>query len=197
MNLQRKKKKPGDYGYLSEKRTRQLTVTLAGAMAVAGIYLAGYLIWKSNANILTMFAVLLVLPATKAFVGLFILFPHKALSKEDMEKAETAAPGHMLYDVILSSTENISYLPAVYCSNTTVYAFVNEEKIQKEKLESYLREIMTAKREGDLSAVVKTVKVYDDFSSFAESSARDVKTWNRTDKQNETDIRHVLQVFSV
>lgn len=197
MNLQKNKKKPGDYGYLSEKRTRQLLVTLAGVIAVTGIYLAGYLIWKSNANILTMFAVLLVLPSAKAFVGLFILLPHKPLSKEDMEKAEAAAPGRMLYDVILSSTENISYLPAVYCRNTTVYALVNEEKIQKGKLESYLREIMAAKREGDLSAVVKSVKVYDDFNAFVEGSTGDLKTYGGTDKQNEADIRHVLEVFSV
>lgn len=197
LHTAKSRKKPGDYGYLTEKRKRQWISTAAGIIAVAGIYLAGYLIWKGNANILTMFAVLLVLPTVKAFVGLYILLPHKPLSRADVEKAGAAAPGHMLYDVILSSTETISYLPAVYCCDTTVYAFVNEAKIEKEKLETYLREIMTAKREGDLSAVVKTVKVFDDWDAFVKRSAGDVKVYDGTNEKNEADIRHVLQVYSV
>lgn len=199
MKQNNKKKNKGEYGYLRAGRKKKGILTVVGAALIAGLYLTGYLIFDGKANILTLFAVLAALPSAKAFVGLYILIPHKSLTESELDAVRKVSDRHILYDVILSSAEAIYFLPAVYFRDKTVYFYANGKKIDLKKLEAYVRSIMTAKHEGEVHAEVDTVKGFAELDPFLNLVQRKENAAGPSDCEtdNEADIRHVFSVYSV
>lgn len=188
----------GDYGYLNSKRQKQFLLFAIGVICVLAFYITGFFMFDGKTNVLTLVAVMAVLPTAKAFVGVYILFPHKALSVEQAQALEKLSKHHFVYDVVLSSEEKIHFLPAVYYKDTTVLFYCNEKNVPLSDLESYVREIMIAKKEGEVCAEVTTVKGFDSFDPFFNriksetASCEDVPTTEAEDM-----IARVFAVFSV
>ena len=81
----RKKQKleKGSYGYLKSKKKDALVHTLLMTGIGVAIFIVGLLLNKMEvANIFTILAFLMVLPAAKALVTVIVLFPYASISQE-------------------------------------------------------------------------------------------------------------------
>lgn len=125
-------------GYISSrKKISSLWLVFYTAIAAA-IFMAGYLWTHTRANIFTVFAVLLVLPAAKRVVNLVVMLPKKGVSAERYARMEKeAGEAVILTDYVFSSTEKIMHLDFVVLKNCNVIAVVAGSEQDVEYMKKY------------------------------------------------------------
>lgn len=87
--------KPGKNGpgYLRRYRRVNILWLLFWILVGVGIFVAGYLIWHTRANIFTVMAVLLVLPGAKRIVALIAAGKKRSVSDKRCQEVETVVEG--------------------------------------------------------------------------------------------------------
>ena len=125
-------------GYIaSRKKISALWLVFYRAIA-AGIFLTGYFITHTRANVFTVLAVLLVLPAAKRVINLVVMLPKKSVSKERYDKMAREADGAViLADYVFSSTEKIMHLDFAVVKNGNVLAVIAGGKQDIEYMKKY------------------------------------------------------------
>lgn len=105
-------------GYLTKRKKAEILWIVFFVVLGVAIFLTGYLWSGVRANIFTVMAVLLVLPAAKHLVALIAMFRKKGVTKERYDKVKTAAGQAVLYtDYVFTSTEKIMHLDFLLVKN--------------------------------------------------------------------------------
>ena len=120
-------------GYLTKRKKAEILWIVFFVVLGVAIFLTGYLWSGVRANIFTVMAVLLVLPAAKHLVALIAMFRKKGVTKERYDKVKTAAGQAVLYVRLFESDEKlISHLQRL----TQEEASENSEKTLVDYLHS-------------------------------------------------------------
>lgn len=125
-------------GYISNRKKISALWLLLYVAIAAGIFLAGYFLTHTRANVLTVLAVLLVLPAAKRVVNLVVMLPKKSVDMEryDAVKKE-AGEAVILADYVFTSTEKIMHLDFVVIKNGNVLAVAAPSKQDEDYMKKY------------------------------------------------------------
>ena len=116
-------------GYLTKRKKAEILWIVFFVVLGVAIFLTGYLWSGVRANIFTVMAVLLVLPAAKHLVALIAMFCKKGVTKERYDKVKTAAGQAVLYtDYVFTSTEKIMHLDFLLVKNGNALAELGKEK---------------------------------------------------------------------
>lgn len=75
----------GTKGYIRQLKITDTAVIFAIAVLAAAIFAVGLLVWKDKANIATIIAVCMLLPACKRLVNLIMVFRFRGISDEDYD----------------------------------------------------------------------------------------------------------------
>lgn len=133
------KTKKGEYGYIAGQKKKNLMVLLVLIVIAIGIFLTGYFLHKTRANIFTVMAVLMVLPGAKRVVALVVMVPKKSLEKSRYDKVkELAGDSTLFVDYVFSSTEKIMHLDYVLIRNGNVLGVVAKSKQDVEYMKKYI-----------------------------------------------------------
>ncbi len=101
----------GDPGYITSRKRINLLWLLGFIVVGLIIFFVGYAITHVRANIFTVVAVLLVLPAAKRVVALVVLLPKKSIDKDRYQAMrDITEPGILYTDYVFTSTEKIMHL---------------------------------------------------------------------------------------
>ena len=142
-------------GYIKKKKKVDFIWLLACVVVAIGIFLTGYLWTKTRANVFTVLAVLMVLPAAKRVVALVVMVPRKSVEKERYERVKEAAGAcTILADYVFTSTDKIMHLDLVIIKNGNVLGLVAPSKQDVEYMKKYLADSV---RKSDASFHVKVV----------------------------------------
>ncbi|MEE3467822.1 MAG: hypothetical protein VZQ83_05220 [Eubacterium sp.] len=87
--------KKSNPGYIRQYRKINLIWLLVWVLIGVGIFTTGWLIWHTRANILTVLAVLSVLPGAKRIVALIAAGRKKSVSLERCRQVETAVENYI------------------------------------------------------------------------------------------------------
>ncbi len=142
MKKRKQKLEKGVYGYLKSKKKDALLHTLLMVGIGIAIFVIGLLLNKMEvANIFTVFAFLMVLPAAKSFVTVIVLFPYQAISQEKKNSLEQYAREQdvVLYDVVFTSAEKIMHLDCVYITEHQVIGYTSRKKDNLKVIQEYLQ----------------------------------------------------------
>ena len=135
-----KKKEKGSYGYIRRQQFLTIIRTVILFALSLGLYATGLITTGSNKNLLTVIAVLGLLPAAKSMVNMIMFLRFRSLDPASYAQYESALNGvAVLYENILTTKEQAYYLPVLTCSNHTVCAYCPGSGELKE-LESHIRE---------------------------------------------------------
>ena len=116
-------------GYLTKRKKAEILWIVFFVVLGVAIFLTGYLWSGVRANIFTVMAVLLVLPAAKHLVALIAMFRKKGVTKERYDKVKTAAGQAVLYtDYVFTSTEKIMHLDFLLVKNGNVLGVIAKSK---------------------------------------------------------------------
>ncbi|HAP20422.1 MAG TPA: hypothetical protein DCR27_04035, partial [Lachnospiraceae bacterium] len=112
-----------ELGYIAKKKKISFLWLMVSVLIGVAIFLIGYFWTHTRANIFTVVAVLMVLPAAKHIVSLIILFSKKGVSKERFDKIKEASGNAILLtEYVFTSTEKIMNLDFVLIKNGNVLA---------------------------------------------------------------------------
>ncbi len=142
----------GDYGYMNNYKNKHSVAFLVYAVLIMGFMVLGKLNVLDNVTIsmvLVVLAILMVLPAAKHFISVFIVYGYTTLDKKSIEYFDEITAdigsGISIYDLTLSSEEAIYYTPYMYINGDNVYCLVmsNKNKTGMDKVKLYVEKILS------------------------------------------------------
>ena len=150
-------KEKGEFGYLNYRKKLNLIKMIVSFAVVAAVLIIGFIVYKTRANIFTVAAIVLVLPAAKMAVAYFVVLPHKPADNELESKSGSLG---VYYDLIFSNSKKPIGTQAVVVSDAAVIALTNENNADKKLFETSLKDFMA----NDSRNV--NVTLYNDEKSF-------------------------------
>ncbi|MCR5268327.1 MAG: hypothetical protein K6E16_07415 [Lachnospiraceae bacterium] len=181
-----KKTEKGKWKYIKQQQLIAVIRTVILFLLSLGLYAVGYITTGSNRNLLTIIAVLGLLPAAKSMVNMIMFLRFRSLTQSAFTQYEEKRSGlSVLYENILTTKEQAYYVPVLAYRNRTICAYCPGSGDLK-TLESHLRECM--KTEG----IDITAKVFSDERPFFERLA----TMSQM-SESESELTETERVFSV
>ncbi|MGI5988933.1 MAG: hypothetical protein ACOX78_01530 [Lachnospiraceae bacterium] len=151
----------GESGYLKERQKRAWFYVFLFAVIIAALLIIGILIWGSNQNILTVAAIVMVLPAARFGVNLIMLAPKKPSSEEIIAQTDKTAPDLMrLYDLVIGTTKKPVGTEAVVISDSAVCIYETMKDMDVDFLTKQVSNFL----HGD--SIFVNVNVYTEKSTF-------------------------------
>lgn len=173
-------KPKGSFEYIKSRRTYTTIRTILYFAISASIFIAGYLTTHTKANLLTIIAVLGVLPASKSAVEAIMLYRARPVPDElhsecegVLNKLKDVDRPLLLYGLYLTSYDRSFPLDVTALGNSRVWALPHgvftgsiAKGFDKKACEDHIRAILKSEGYGDKSI---GVKVFTDYESYMEA----------------------------
>lgn len=153
-----KKLERGDLGYFQKKKKSEFGNMLLYIAIGIVIFIVGLLLNKMEVtNVFTVLAILMVLPAARALVGVILLYPfHPIPLNQVSEYTAYAKEGDIvLYDAVFTSTEHAMHLDCIYITDHQVIGISSRENDNLDSIQKYFEKEL---KEHNFSYVVFLTK---------------------------------------
>ena len=184
------KKKKGEYGYIPYRRKQVIIRTIIYFAISFTLFLVGLFVTRTNANILTIVAVLGMLPSSKSMVEAIMFIKARESSKDIINIISSAASDRQIaYELFLTAYSKNFPLTAVTVSDTTVYAFTEHETCEVDAASKHIKDILS---QNQISCDVHVSRDLDSFLSILAnwSDPTQSKMDNITENESESDSLH-------
>lgn len=154
----------GSIGYIKKKKTRQILLILIMLLIAAVMFIAGLFLNKFNkANLCTVLAILMVLPAAKFLVTFVVLFPFKTVPEEKVNEVnkKVCKNAIVMTDMVITSPEKVMNLDFVIITDNQVMCLMGKKQQDILYIENYLKKELEGNKIDGF-----TVKVFDDDKQF-------------------------------
>lgn len=161
--METKKLKKGSYGYINAYRRRHLCISLIWFFVVAAIFVVGILIFKTKLNYATLAAMLIMLPAVKAWIAYIVMLPYHTQKPEYYETAVELMKGktaEVFSDIVMTKYEGSMMISVLVLYDDNFFAYVPKQKKTAKDVKAYLDSLIKAA--GGTSRSM----VYDNFDDF-------------------------------
>lgn len=153
----------GIYGYRNKLKVRQgIIVGVLAAFIIAQLLLRNSLTNSTWRNIITVMAILTVLPAANVASPLVAILPYKT-SSEDFHKKMLPYEeiGVVLYDLVMTTKEDVLPCDAIVVHPTGVYAYCINQKANEKRAKAAINEIFKAHRLDPNFHITNDYKVFE------------------------------------
>lgn len=154
----------GTRNYINTQKKYELIRTFLFFFIPISLFIAGYVTTKTKVNLLTIVAVVGVLPACKSLVGAIMFLKHNSLSKENADKID--AVKHELpelYDMVFTTYEKTHIVSHMVIAGNTVCGFTESKNFQEKEFYNHIKGVLKADGYKNIS-----VKVFTDISKYTE-----------------------------
>lgn len=157
-----KKYPKGTYGYVdAQKKTELIWSAIYFALPI-GLFLVGLISTKTRLNLLTVVAIVSVLPAAKKLTTTIMLCRFKTGSQTFYEEAKSAIGSlTAAYDLPLTTYDKRLYVNAVVVAGHNVIMYSETQKDNQSYFEKFLKDILSSNGHGNY-----TVKLFADEAQF-------------------------------
>lgn len=175
-----------DKGYLTWKRKRELIKTILFFAIPLALFIAGYITTQSRLNLLTIVAVLGMLPASRSLVTLIMYLKGHGISEEDYAVISPLADTLTgSYDNIFTTYERAYEVPSLVVRSGNVCGYSYGDPKNLGTLEKHLA--TSIKKEG-YSVNVKIFESTDAYVGRLES----LNKLQETQQEKDLAIRQIL-----
>lgn len=151
----------------------------------------GYLTTGSNLNLLTVVAMLGMLPASKSAVDMILFFKTHGCPEETYQKIEPHAKGlPTAYELYLTSYSKNFPLDAVTVKNNTIVGLTLDGKCDCAAANVHILEIMKK------NALKPSVKIFTDISKYCRR-LDELKSCETEKKERDLEILELLKAVSI
>ncbi|MFA9375679.1 MAG: hypothetical protein ACERKZ_02880 [Lachnotalea sp.] len=177
--------KKGCYGYIDTNKKNSMIKGLGGLAVIVIIYVLGIIITKTRLNWFTFSSVLCALPVGKMLVNMIIAFPHKSMEKGAYHKINEKEVGvTILYDLIITSDENIMQIDSIVIKGNTICAYTCDEKLNEDTTVKYIKNILV---NNGCSTSIKIFKNLDAYLTRIEEIKNNFDSEGKSDTTKERD----------
>lgn len=156
------KTQQGTAGYISAKKRQLALIIGVAAVIVIGLIIAGYVIYDSRLNWLTVIAIFICLPVCRTIVNLIMLIPHTSISeKTEMEISGKTENLTVLYDLIITSEKQAMKIDAIVISRNVVCGYSKSSKLDTDYAAKHIKAML---EQNGIEKV--TVKIFKDYVAF-------------------------------
>lgn len=174
----------GEYGFLHHKKCMQILLCSVLAFLVVAIFVTGLILNKTRNNIFTVLAILLVLPMAKILVNVIMLMRFKSTPYKTYEMLlHYEDNNNILYDMPLSTPEEIFFAPIILIKDKEVFFYVENKLKDKDKCEKYIQGF--ARNDG----IIIKAKIINDKNQIL----RFMENGNKSEK----DISGIVNILSI
>lgn len=187
--------KKGTPGYLNYKLKAEIIRTIIYFALCIGIFLLG--VWQTGnkENLLTVVAVVGVLPSSKALVSVIIRIPHRSIRTEVAEDIRVKSE-HLtvLYDLVITSSEKVMPVCCIVISGNQIFGYTESQKVNLQHLETHIKTILEGNK---IKAVVKIMNQYTPFITRVEGLNNIQAVEQNDTKEKEKNIAHLIKQISL
>jgi len=160
----------GNYGYIAYKRKIELVIAIIMYAISGAVFAAGYITTGSQKNIMTIVAVLGVLPASKRLVSV-IMFFRAGMCSAALKQKIHGYEGRirMLYDMYLTSEQNNFQLSNIVIKNKSVLALTETEKTNCKAGEAHIIDRLAADGIKNITVKIFSSKEAEKYISRVEA----------------------------
>ena len=154
----------GTKNYIDSQKKYELIRTLIYFIIPISLFVAGYIATKTKVNLLTIVAVVGVLPACKSLVGLIMFLKHHSLKKEYVESIEAIQyelPA--LYDMVFTTYDKTYVVGHMVIAGNTVCGFSEDKSFKEKEFNTHIQNVL--KTDGFKTV---TFKVFTDIKKYTE-----------------------------
>jgi len=177
----------GNAGYLTHKKKIEIIKTIMFFGISIALYIMGYVTTKTNANLLTVVAILGCLPASKSAVLMIMFLKAKPCSKESEEHIEKnigSLKGY--YDLYFTAYDKNYPVSHMVITDNSVIGFTEYTKFDENAFEKHIQEMFQKDNIKDI-----VIKIFDDRNKYCKR----LEELNNKETGTNEDIRTLL--FSV
>ncbi len=152
----------GQFGYLGYKKKFSTIMTIGMFALSLAIYLMGYLTTKTNANLLTVVAVLGCLPASKSAVSMIMYMKAKGATDDDriaIDNVMGSLNGY--YDLYFTGYQKNFPTSHLTVTKNAILAYSSDKKITEKDFNEHMEDILNKERISDI-----TVKLFTDRDKY-------------------------------
>lgn len=190
-----KKVKKGQAGYLAFKMKAQILRTIIYFVLCILIFGLGYWQTGSKENLLTVVAVVGILPSSKALVDVIVRIPYRTIKPEIAEEiAQKSNYLTVIYDLIITSSEKIMPVACIVISGNKIFGYTDNKKVDVNLVASNIKK-MLASHDYDVS--VKILNEYKPFLSRVEGLNNIQEVERSNTKQDEKIMALLIQQISL
>lgn len=155
----------GNYGYVDSRKKVLMILTIICFAIVFTILFIGIIVCKTKNNIMTVFAILTVLPSAKVAVSWLMFVRYQSPKKEDYEKlVQQADKLPILSDCLMTCKDKTIYVDFAVITDATIYCYTRNANFDEAYFEKNVVDFI--KSCGDTI----TVKLYKDFDAFVKKA---------------------------
>lgn len=186
MKIQRNEK-----GYLKEKRKREIIKTIIYFAVPLILLIAGIIATKTRMNLLTIVAVVGMLPASRSLVTAIMYIKSKGISDQDYEQIrELSEPLTGSFDNVFTTYEKTYEVPALVVRSGNVCGYVSKEYKTLEPLEKHLTTCI--KKEG----YSVNVKIFEQIDAY-KTRLTGINKLEETEQEKDLAILQILHEISL
>lgn len=181
-----------DYGYAK----RHLIVSIITSTVLLGlslgVYFLGIHIYGSNKNLLTLIAVLGMLPAAKEIVNLIMCIrAYKYICSDKLHASiedilNGAENPYIRYDLYVTAYENTFPIMALTCFEDSIIGYSNVKEFKHNKFEEHVKTLLTQN-----GLKVATIKIFDNEDKFLDR----IKTFATSEKETTDKEYKVIRLM--
>lgn len=152
----------GTFGYLNYKKKTSAIMTIGMFALSLAIFIMGYITTKTNANYLTVVAVLGCLPASKCAVSMIMFLKAKGCTNEDRDEIEKAI-GTLdgFYDLYFTGYSKNFPTNHLVVTKNAILAYSTDKKILEKDFNEHMKDVLNKERIHDI-----TVKLFLDRDKY-------------------------------
>lgn len=176
----------GEYGFIQSRRKIEILKTVLMFALSLAVFLIGYSVTKTRANLFTVVAVLGMLPASKCAVSMIMFLKSSTGTREAYEEIAAHMDGMpAVYDLVITTAERAYPVLAIACGGQALYGFVEKKGKDLKKLEQHLSQMLKQNQHSSVH-----VKLFEDISLYTASldslnEKRKQGLWESTEETEE------------
>ena len=182
--MDKKKVRKGDYGYIKKRKLVQLAKVAFILLDIILVMLIGIYISGSRKNLLTVVAVLMVLPMANFAASLIALFPHKSAPLNEYEEFQKHSGGLITScDMVITSRTLVVPLEFSVVHSSGVYAYSASKDLKVKDAQEYVENMCAA---NQLNTKVHIFKDLGPFYRRLDALERE-----KPDVEKEDELLHI------
>lgn len=184
----------GNYGYFKQKRKDEILKTILMFAVSLSLFFAGYNVTGQKANVLTVVAVLGMLPSSKSAVSMIMYLRYHGCGSELFRKLSESVGQfeHVLhaYDLVFT-TYKVNYeVPSVVVKGGNVCGICQRKNCDLNELNKHISQLLT---QNGLKA---NVKVFDNLDTYIKR-VKQLEVLEMTEETKDKEIMHILHQISL
>lgn len=183
----------GNFGYLAAKRKQVIIRTIIFFAISIALYIAGYVTTGSNKNLLTVVAVLGLLPASKSLVNMIMFLRAKGCS-EQAKNSIVSEEGRLIgmYDMYFTSYKKNYAISHMIVEGKVILGFTEDPGCDCRSCEEHLETML---KQGGFKDI--TIRISQDIKTYCEQ----LKNLNTKEPDNipekDDEVRVILYDISL